>query len=489
MTDADIREFFASVQHRVVLQALGTIVADERLIALVGAWLAAPALRAGRTVRRDVGLPLGSPLSPLLANLVLHPLDIGLWRPDTTYVRFADDLVACCPDEQVARQQLDACAAILADLGLRLHDEKSRVLDSRRESFVFLGHLLRARPTGEEREREIPPYAHAAPRRARLPTDRARPASCASARRGRDTDGAGSSRSRDRRAGAGRHRVGRHDLVPHQRRGRLVDERSRALVGKPPHLAQRTPNVLRDQILATLDERRCLALGRTIIGAKLANQKRLLQRHQSRGEVDLSQMFRGFGKAERALEQATTRSALMGAEGLASRTFFAGIAALVDPAFGFGGRVRRPPRDPVNAMLSFGYVLLTQELATVCQQVGLDSCFGVLHQLRPGRPSLALDLVEELRPVIVDSLVLAVVHRRILRPDHFVDDPGTGGVRLRDEARKVFLREYELRMLSLFAHEASGERVSYRRALTLQAQQLARALRHPGISYLPIRLK
>jgi CRISPR-associated protein Cas1 len=88
----------------------------------------------------------------------------------------------------------------------------------------------------------------------------------------------------------------------------------------------------------------------------------------------------------------------------------------------------------------------------------------------------------------VDSLVLSVFHRRVLRADHFQHDPATGGVRLRDDGRRIFLREYELRMLTLFRHDASGERVSYRRALVLQAEQLARVLRFPGVTYLPIRM-
>jgi len=489
VADADIRDFFASAPHRVVLEALSTVVGDDRVLVLVERWLAAPALRAGSLVARDAGLPLGSPLSPLLANLVLHPLDMGLWRPDTTYVRFADDLVACCPDEAVARQQLEACAAILADLGLRLNEEKSRVLDSRRESFVFLGHLLRARPGGEQRQRELP-------RKRTLHL--VEPGSRLTAR--------------------GQRLILQRDgvemlTVPVRRVREIVvlapvDIASAAMTlclgngvdvswlsdhgrwwGSLRTWRSESPGVLRDQVLATLDMDRCLALGRTMIAAKLANQKRLLQRHHSRGQADLSAVLRDFRQAERALGQARTRSAIMGAEGLASRAFFAGVATIVDPKLGFGGRVRRPPRDPVNAMLSFGYVLLTNEVATVCQQVGLDASFGVLHQLRAGRPSLALDLVEELRPVVVDSLVLATVGRHILRTEHFVSDPATGGTRLRDEARKVFLREYELRMLTLFAHEASGERVSYRRALTLQAQQLVRALRHPEVPYLPIRLK
>jgi len=254
--------------------------------------------------------------------------------------------------------------------------------------------------------------------------------------------------------------------------------------------ASEAPDLRRVQALATLDPARCLVLGRSMIAAKTHNQKRLLQRHRARAGAPapaLDRALSDLGEADVALHAAADRAALMGAEGWASRAFFSGLAALVDPGLGFGGRVRRPPTDPVNALLSFGYVLLTNEVQTACWRVGPDAHLGLLHQPRSGRPSLALDLVEELR-TLVDSLVIGVLRRRILRAEHFQRDPGTGGVRLSDDGRKVFLREYELRLLTLFTHDPTGERVSYRRAAVLQAEQLARVLRHPGLTYLPVRL-
>lgn len=159
VADADIRDFFATVPFASVLQALGTWVCDNALLALVEGWITASALRAGRVERRDAGLPLGSPLSPLLSNVVLHALDAAMMRPDTTYLRFADDLIVCCAEEAVARARLEACRAVLADLGLDLHAGKSRVLDARRESMVFLGHLVRSDADGAEARFERPTAA------------------------------------------------------------------------------------------------------------------------------------------------------------------------------------------------------------------------------------------------------------------------------------------------------------------------------------------
>ncbi len=177
----------------------------------------------------------------------------------------------------------------------------------------------------------------------------------------------------------------------------------------------------------------------------------------------------------------------MGAEGAAARAYFGGLARCVPEAYGFSGRVRRPPTDPVNALLSFGYVLLTEEVTGAAWAAGLDADLGVLHATRAGRPALALDLVEEVR-VLIDALTVSVLRRRALRPEHFHDDLATGGTRMTDDGRRAFVHEYELKLLTLFTHPGTGERVSYRRALSLQAELFAQHLRDPGTRYLPILL-
>lgn len=491
VADADVRDFFPDVPHERVLAALAAWVSDPRLLALVSAWLAAPAVRAGRSEPRDSGLPLGAPLSPLLANVVLHPLDLALWRPDTTYIRFADDLLACCEGAELAREQLALCARTLAEeVGVRLNEAKSRVVDARRESLVFLGHLIRASGKGEPPARERPQ---------RRSLHLVEPGSRLSKRGGRLVVT----------------RQGTDLLTVPLRRVRdivvlaPVDLSSAAVTacleqgidiawlsghgrwwGSLRTWQSPSPELRRAQTLLSLDGERCLRIARGLLAAKVYNQKRLLQRqHARRGhEAGLGAALEALAVAELAMAAAADRSALLGAEGGAARAFFSGLGRLLDPSLGFAGRVRRPPTDPVNSLLSFGYVLLTQEMDAACHRTGLDGDFGVLHQPRTGRPSLALDLVEELRAVVVDSLVVSVLHRRVLRAEHFCHDPATGGVRLKEEGRRVFLREYELRILTLFTHEPSGERVSYRRALVLQAEQFARTLRYPGCAYVPIRM-
>jgi CRISPR-associated protein Cas1 len=147
-----------------------------------------------------------------------------------------------------------------------------------------------------------------------------------------------------------------------------------------------------------------------------------------------------------------------------------------DPGFGFPGRVRRPPTDPVNALLSFVYVLLTHDARSALEGVGLDPAVGFLHRDRPGRPSLALDLSEEFRAWLADRLVLTLVNRRQLAPGDFEMRPG-GGVVMREGARKTVLVAYQERKRETLVHPFTGERMMAGLLLHEQARLMAMRLR------------
>jgi CRISP-associated protein Cas1 len=142
--------------------------------------------------------------------------------------------------------------------------------------------------------------------------------------------------------------------------------------------------------------------------------------------------------------------------------------------FDFNGRNRRPPRDPVNALLSLGYSLLAKDLTIVAQTVGFDPYLGYYHQPRFGRASLALDLMEPFRPLIVDSAVLSAVNTGMVTPRDFVR--AGQSVALTPEGRKKFFLAYEQRMDTLVTHPLFGYRVNYRRLLEIQTRLLARLL-------------
>lgn len=177
-----------------------------------------------------------------------------------------------------------------------------------------------------------------------------------------------------------------------------------------------------------------------------------------------------------------------GPEGAATREYFRAWRDDIETDWGFTARLRRPPPDPVNAMLSFGYTLLASEAIAALCTAGLDPAVGFLHQARWGRPNLALDLMEEFRPVLVDAVVLRCLATGIVRQEDFTIEPDAG-CRMNPRARHSFLAAYERRMLTLYTHEPAGRRVSHRVGIGLQARALARAILDPDRPCRPIRWK
>ena len=174
-------------------------------------------------------------------------------------------------------------------------------------------------------------------------------------------------------------------------------------------------------------------------------------------------------------------------EGEAAASYFAAFPQLItctDPAFTFTGRNRRPPTDPVNALLSFVYTLLVHDCRSALEGVGLDPCVGYLHTDRPGRPSLALDLMEEFRAFLADRLVLSLINRRQIQPKDFNDSAG-GAVAMTDDARKTLLSTWQKRKQEEITHPYLGEKCKIGLLPHVQAQLLARHLRGDLEAYPP----
>lgn len=229
----------------------------------------------------------------------------------------------------------------------------------------------------------------------------------------------------------------------------------------------------------------CLRLARALVCGKIKNQRTMLQRnHVEPPAGALAFLKCMMDDAERA----ESLDVLLGLEGNAARVYFEHFPGMIkvddpdDPAgkrpcefnFDFTQRNRRPPRDPVNALLSLAYSVLAKDLTIVCHAVGFDPFLGFYHQPRYGRAALALDLMEPFRPLIADSAVLSAINTRMVTPADFIR---TGeAVALRPEGRKAFFRAYEQRMDTLVTHPIFGYRVNYRRLLEIQARLLARLL-------------
>jgi CRISP-associated protein Cas1 len=224
-----------------------------------------------------------------------------------------------------------------------------------------------------------------------------------------------------------------------------------------------------------------LLLAREIIRGKIHNQRVLLMRN---GEPDKPTLLR-LADLRDSTAQAPDLSALLGIEGTAAALYFESFGTMLRGRegwrFDFQGRNRRPPRDPVNALLSLGYSMLAKELAGVCHAVGLDPFMGFLHQPRYGRPALALDLMEEFRPLLADSTAITLINRSELSPADFARH--ATGTFLTETGRRSFWEAWFRRLDTEVTHPQFGYKMSYRRMLEVQARQLWRFCRGEAKTY------
>ena len=245
-------------------------------------------------------------------------------------------------------------------------------------------------------------------------------------------------------------------------------------------------NVLlrRAQHEALDDPARMVGICRAVVAGKIQNARQVLLRGAREaivpGEADrLSDVARHLADALPRVVDAPDADTLRGLEGDVARRYFEVFTLLVREgreAFALGGRTRRPPLDRMNALLSFLYTLLTSDCASAAEGVGLDPQVGYLHVLRPGRPALALDLVEEFRAVLGDRLALTLVNRRQLGPGDFDERPG-GAVLLNEKGRRTVLTAYQERKKEEMSHPVLGEKTPFGLLPHVQARLLARHLR------------
>lgn len=216
-------------------------------------------------------------------------------------------------------------------------------------------------------------------------------------------------------------------------------------------------------------------LAGAFVAGKIRNSRTLLRRHRRQAAKGaLNQLAR----LAREAEQSEKLDSLLGLEGTAARIYFSELGKLlsrdVAAGFSFDGRSRRPPRDRVNAILSFLYSMLTKDAVVAVLAAGLDPYVGLFHRPRFGRPALALDLAEEFRPLVCDSTLLSLVNNEEVKPNDFVER--AGAVALTDRGRKRVIRAYERRMGTELRHPTFGYRASYRRTLEIQARLLGAVL-------------
>ncbi len=243
------------------------------------------------------------------------------------------------------------------------------------------------------------------------------------------------------------------------------------------------------QFAAAADEARVLDFASAIVRAKAVNQRTLLLRNaRPRPEEVIERM----STLARKVDRAQSTDVLLGLEGGIAALYFSAFSAILRPrdfdaVWDFESRNRRPPRDPVNALLSFGYALLAKECTVALLAEGLDPWWGLYHRPRHGRPSLALDLMEEFRAVIVDSAVMTAINTGMVTARSFIRS--NASCMLTDIGRKAFIRAYEARLDQLVTHPVFDYRCSWRSMIRLQARLLSRWLRGdvPGYTGITVR--
>lgn len=263
-----------------------------------------------------------------------------------------------------------------------------------------------------------------------------------------------------------------------------------------------TPQVSRNSLLRRAQHRvadnaeRCLALSKAFVHGKIWNMRTMLQRRKWRAEkgtedalAPLLASIKAMHGMQKRIPRATELTQLLGMEGNASAEYFRSFAFMLksEMGFDFERRSRRPPADATNALLSFAYSLLTADVMAAIQIVGMDPYIGFFHQVKYGKPCLALDLMEEFRPIIADSVVITLINTRQITPADF--EKSHGGWYLKSNARKKFYAAYETRKNETFTHPVFKYKLSFRRAMELQARLLAKYLTDEIDAYTPLTVR
>lgn len=247
----------------------------------------------------------------------------------------------------------------------------------------------------------------------------------------------------------------------------------------------------RSQLQAISDNCLKLSVVKQIIKGKITNQTTFLQRYQrKKNDATLAAIVANLKNTAIKVEKAEDIGSLMGIEGYASTVYFNAFKSLLKQDLGFTGRRKRPPPDPVNSLLSLGYTLLVYDAQAAIRTVGLDPFLGFLHSVEYSKPSLALDLIEEFRTIIVDSTVLRLINNKILTETDFSrESDNSGMIRLKQESIKTFIKFYEERVATEILHPVFNIKVNYRRCFELQARQIARLVTGEQKEYQPFLVK
>lgn len=579
VVDADIESYFDNIDHGLLLAKLRRTLDDHSLLPLVELWLAATVQPGdgGQPYLLTKGVPQGSPISPLLANLYLDDLDEAVLAQDLRLVRFADDFVILCRDPAQAEQALLLTEEVAAALKLRVNRDKTRLVHFD-EGFRFLGvdfirNLMVAAepaaapwviPDEHQRQQAAGPEPAAlepdesedsgqGPLLARredppVPLSSGRPVAASDAMppAAERPDMLDASDSEDEPDGTAGVQVEQHDalspllrsLVVGEQGVLLLKENERIVVARQGQQLLSWPlrkldeiHITSNALISTALLRFCVAEGiqvtlsdasgnlhahvgrpapvadaqrhaqqwqrlqdadwtlmaaRAFVHGKLTNQITLLRRYNRRRAIDGVQQAIGQIDAMRQRLSGTRKpDDVRGYEGQAARAYYGALRQLIPESWPFEGRRRRPPTDPINALLSYGYAILHRTMVTLIQRQGLDPYLGSLHAVRSGHAALASDLMEEFRAPVIDTVVLWLVLGDRIRPQDFdtADDGRTP--LLNPSARRLFVQEITAKLRSALLHPVAGTRMDYHRAMLWQVNHYRRVVEGEQKVYQP----
>lgn len=258
-----------------------------------------------------------------------------------------------------------------------------------------------------------------------------------------------------------------------------------------PESAYKNAAALKCQVETAQDPEKSIAIARSLVAAKIMNQVSLIRKisREACQSPKIKNCIAQLNRLAAACLSAKNIGQLMGLEGEAASSYFDNLAEKISESgseLTMNGRNRRPPRDPVNALISFGYALLLQNVVAALKSCGLCEWLGVLHTERSGKPSLALDLMEEFRSPVVDALMVTIVRKNIFKPSDFeekYDNDNERYVSLTENSRKKFISLFQRRLDTLCTHRLSGRRCSWRESIYLQAGVFLRTIRGDLTSY------
>lgn len=245
---------------------------------------------------------------------------------------------------------------------------------------------------------------------------------------------------------------------------------------------------LKKQIFTSEDDLFSLEMAKNIIRAKINNQLVVLRRYSKDSNKDISEEVKSLKIYKDKVTHINSINELIGYEGNGAKYYFQGLSKIIKSEFKFKGRNRMPPKDPFNSLLSFGYTLLMHEIYGEIENKGLTPYCGYLHKDHERHPTLASDLMEEWRAVIIDFIVLSLIQGNEISIDEFDRDLDTGGVLLSDNAMKLFIKKYESKMRSINTY--LGEKTTYRKGLWHQVSALTKAIEENNpLLYTPIYIR